>query len=251
MDLRREVSDPRLRALLVALTRPAAPLSHAFNPYAERCPNLDAPDAPRIRLANLARYLSERRNASIALIGEAAGYRGCRFTGIPFAAEAQLLEWQNPGYRTTSSRGRYDERSARCVWRIIGARSDVVCWNAFPWHPHKPGRPLSNRPPSAAELRVGGLVLERFLEWKQPERIIAVGRAAERALRMLDMTTTYVRHPSHGGQRQFESAIHSLIGVVKRPQDVRRATCNVKRDSQPATQRTCLRTCGTTMTQRG
>lgn len=207
------MSDLRLRALLMALTRPAAPLLHAFNPYVERCPSLDAPDAPHIRLANLARYLSERRNAPIALIGEAAGYRGCRFTGIPFAAEAQLLEWRNPGYRTTSSRGCYDERSARCVWRIVGARDDVVCWNAFPWHPHKPGRPLSNRPPSTAELHIGSLVLKRFLEWKQPERVIAVGRTAERALRMLGMTTTYVRHPSHGGRRRFESAIHSLLGA--------------------------------------
>ncbi|MDW8352042.1 MAG: uracil-DNA glycosylase, partial [Anaerolineae bacterium] len=205
------MSRSGLRTLLAALTHPPTPLTGAFNPYADYDPALDAPGAPRIRLLNLARYLRERRQAPIALIGEAAGYRGCRFTGIPFTCEAQLGESGNTRYRTTSLRGNYDERSARCLWRAIGARSDVIFWNAFPWHPHRPGQPLSNRRPSAAELRAGCFVLKLFLSWKQPERVIAVGRAAERALRTLGAPTIYVRHPSHGGRRGFESAIHSLL----------------------------------------
>ncbi|BCX04181.1 MAG: hypothetical protein KatS3mg053_2119 [Candidatus Roseilinea sp.] len=212
MDPGGRVSRTRLRALLVALTRPPR-LAHAVNPYTEYCPTLDVPDAPRIRLANLTCYLHNHRHARIALVGEAAGYRGCRFTGIPFTSEAQLREWRDPRYRTSSLRGDHDERSARCVWRTIGARNDVVFWNAFPWHPHQAGRLLSNRQPSAAELRAGYFVLKLFLDWKQPERIIAVGRAAERALRALGVPAIYVRHPSHGGQRDFESAIHSLLGA--------------------------------------
>ncbi|GIV83849.1 MAG: hypothetical protein KatS3mg052_0856 [Candidatus Roseilinea sp.] len=221
------MSRTRLRALLAALTRPPR-LAHAVNPYTERRPKLDVPDAPRIRLANLACYLHNHRDARIALIGEAAGYRGCRFTGIPFTSEAQLREWRDPRYRTSSLHGDHDERSARCVWRAIGARNDVILWNAFPWHPHQPGRPWTNRQPSAAELRMGCFVLQRFLEWKQPERIIAVGRAAERALRALGAPAIYVRHPSHGGQRHFESAIHSLWGAVsyERMEDARRTSCN-------------------------
>lgn len=214
MDLRGEVSDTRLHALLAELIQPAAPLSHVFNLYAERCLALDAPDAPRIRLANLARYLHEREGARIALIGEAPGYRGCRFTGIPFTSEAQLRALGNTRYRTTSLRGDYDERSARNAWRAIGVCGDVIFWNAFPWHSHQPGRPLSNRQPSATELRAGCFALKLFLEWKRPERIIAVGRVAERALRALNVPATYVRHPSHGGQHDFESAIHSLLGAV-------------------------------------
>lgn len=211
MDPGREMNRTRLQALLAALTHPPAPLSHAFNPYTEWNPALEASDAPRIRLANLARYLREREGARIALIGEAPGYRGCRFTGIPFTCETQLRALGNTRYRTTSPRGDYDERSARDVWRAIGARDDVIFWNAFPWHPHRPDQPLSNRQPSATELRAGCFALKLFLEWKRPERIIAIGRAAERALRMVGAEAVYVRHPSHGGRRDFESAIHSLI----------------------------------------
>ncbi|MFC1464880.1 MAG: uracil-DNA glycosylase [Candidatus Brachytrichaceae bacterium NZ_4S206] len=185
----------RLRTLLAALAHPLAALPHdVFNPYADYCPALERPDAPRIRLANLARYLRERAYARIALIGEAPGYRGCRFTGLPFTCEAQLRALGNTRYRTTSLRGDYDERSARDVWRAIGTRGDVIFWNAFPWHPHQPGRPLSNRQPSAAELRAGCFALKLFLEWKRPERVIAVGRVAERAAH--GGRSGYLRAPS-------------------------------------------------------
>lgn len=70
---------------------------------------------------------------------------------------------------------------------------------------------MSNRKPTAAEIRAGMQVLELFLAWLQPERVIAAGRVAEWALREMNVPATYVRHPSHGGQRAFQSAIHSLF----------------------------------------
>jgi hypothetical protein len=190
-----------------------AALPSVCNPYAERdCdPALDRPGAAAIRRTNLTRYLDEHRHAHIALIGEAAGYAGCRFTGIPFTCEAQLRERDDPRYRISSLRGNFDERSARCVWQTLGQRDDVILWNVFPWHPHQPGQPLSNRLPTAAEIRVGMGVLALFLDWLRPKRVIAVGRVAERALCKMGTRATYARHPSHGGQRAFQSAIHSLL----------------------------------------
>jgi hypothetical protein len=38
----------------------------------------------------LARYLEDRNAAPILLVGEAAGYRGARISGIPFTSERQL-----------------------------------------------------------------------------------------------------------------------------------------------------------------
>jgi uracil-DNA glycosylase len=190
-----------------------AALPSVCNPYAERdCdPALDRPGAAAIRRANLTHYLHDHQYARIALIGEAAGYAGCRFTGIPFTCEAQLREWADPRYRTSSQRGDFDERSARCVWQTLGQRDDAILWNVFPWHPHRPSQPLSNRLPTAAEIRVGMTVLALFLDWLRPERVIAVGRVAERALREMGVPVIYARHPSHGGQHAFRSAIHSLL----------------------------------------
>ena len=56
----------------------------AFNQYLESNPDLEKPDGPAIRRRNLRRYLCEFANASYLLVGEAAGYAGCRFSGIPF-----------------------------------------------------------------------------------------------------------------------------------------------------------------------
>lgn len=216
---------------MAALAGAAFP--NVCNPYADSDPTLDFPNAANIRLANLTHYLRDHANANTALVGEAAGYAGCRFTGIPFTCEAQLCDWNDPRYRASSLRGGYDERSARCVWQTLGDRDDVILWNVFPWHPHQPGRPLSNRKPTAAEIRAGMGVLESFLDWLLPERVIAVGRVAEQALRAMDVSATYVRHPSHGGQRDFQSAIHSLfsqdIQHAKEPLERQR-----RRGPQPA-----------------
>jgi uracil-DNA glycosylase len=201
--------DQKLRELLVALGDAARP--GVFNPYTQSDPRFDMPDAASIRLANLAHYLAAHAGARIALIGEAAGYAGCRFTGIPFTCEAQLREWNDPRFRASSLHGDYDERSARCVRRAVGARDDVIFWNVFPWHPHQPRRPLSNRQPLGAELQAGVVVLRLFLSWKQPDHIIAIGRIAERVLRRLNVAAAYVRHPSHGGQPAFRSALDCML----------------------------------------
>jgi hypothetical protein len=189
----------------------AAVPGDAFNVYAQRDPRLDRPGAPAIRVSNLEHYLHTRASARIALIGEAAGYRGCRFSGIPFLSEAQMLALGDPAYRPSSRRGDYDEVSAQRVQAIIGGRDDVICWNTVPWHPHKPGQPLSNRRPTIAEQDLGTEMLRDFLAWKQPALVIAIGRIAEDALRALGVPAHYVRHPARSGRRAFQAALTMLL----------------------------------------
>src|ERR1044072_6027940 len=43
-----------------------------------------------MRRTRLAKYWEPRRTAGIILVGEAAGYRGARLSGIPFTSERQL-----------------------------------------------------------------------------------------------------------------------------------------------------------------
>src|SRR5438093_11719624 len=44
----------------------------------------------RLRRERLGAYLAARWEAPVLLVGEAAGYRGARVSGIPFTSERQL-----------------------------------------------------------------------------------------------------------------------------------------------------------------
>jgi hypothetical protein len=185
-----------------------------FNQYADLDPELDQPDAAARRRQNLSRYLESFDGARYVLIGEAAGYAACRFSGVPFTDERQLigpapLAWAGAGQgfqRTSrSSRALLAEASATVVWAMLGSRRDVVLWNVVPWHPIGSRGALSNAPPPPTAQRAGRELLQFMLrEVWSAARPIAVGRVAERALQALGYPDpTYVRHPAHGGQTAF------------------------------------------------
>jgi hypothetical protein len=211
-----------------AIIRPEDPIDHllrllaaysahnAFNQYGQVHPHLDCPDAPQIRRENLGCYLELFAGARILLVGEAAGYAGCRFSGIPFTSEAQIagpapLPWAlGLGLRSSSAReSPWDELSARIVWAALGGRRDCLLWNAFPWHPPGASGPLSNRAPGPL-VRQGIEVLRRLLSSFPHARPVAVGRVAHSALAALGMSAPYIRHPSHGGRRAFEAGLAEL-----------------------------------------
>jgi uracil-DNA glycosylase len=143
-----------------------------------------------LRRERLARYLEARSGASLLLVGEAAGYRGARVSGIPFTSERQLTG-RAPG-----------EASATIVHRVLGElglAEEVLLWNVVPTHPHRPGRPHTNRPPTRSEVVAGAPFLD---ELAQGRAVLAVGRVAHRLL-----GGPYVRHPSHGGAAGFSAAL--------------------------------------------
>lgn len=189
----------------------------AFNPYRDRDLALDRPDAPNIRRRNLRAYLDFFARADYVLVGEAPGYRGCRFSGIPFTSEAQVvgpepLPWAatGEGVWAQSSLGEpWQERSAQIVWQALAGRKDCVLWNAFPWHPFGDTL-LSNRRPSVGELRQGCDVLAVFLRLFARSQVYAVGRAGQRALEELGVEARYIRHPSRGGKSAFIRGIQVL-----------------------------------------
>jgi uracil-DNA glycosylase len=139
------------------------------------------------RRRRLAAYLESRADAPLLLVGEAAGYRGARVSGIPFTSEQQLTG-DGPA-----------EATATIVHRVLaelGLEESVLLWNVVPTHP---GTARSNRPPSRAEVAAG---LPFTLELADGRRVLAVGRCAEAALGV-----PYVRHPSHGGAAEFRAGL--------------------------------------------
>jgi uracil-DNA glycosylase len=139
----------------------------------------------------LTRYLAEHSDAPILLVGEAAGYRGARVSGLPFTSERQLTG-TGPA-----------EASATIVQRTLrelGVEREVLLWNAVPTHP---GTERSNRPPTRAEVVAAHPFLEALA---RDRRVLAVGRVAEAAT-----GAPYVRHPSHGGASEFRAALERLL----------------------------------------
>jgi uracil-DNA glycosylase len=139
-------------------------------------------------------YLESRARAEIVLVGEAAGYRGARVSGIPFTSERQLTG-AGPA-----------EASATIVHRVLGdlgLEEDVLLWNVVPTHPHQPGRPYTNRRPTRGEVESSS----RFLDLVACGRhVIAVGRLAESVT-----AAPYVRHPAHGGAAAFRDGLCRLL----------------------------------------
>jgi Uracil DNA glycosylase superfamily len=156
-----------------------------FNQYAQ------GSRAPLLR-ARLVRYLEERADASLLLVGEAPGYRGARVSGIPFTSERQLCG-SGPA-----------EATATIVHRVLGELGldeRTLLWNAVPTHP---GTEASNRAPSATEVDAG----RRFASLLGVGRhVIPVGRIAESALGIPG-----IRHPARGGAREFRAALVECVG---------------------------------------
>jgi len=53
-------------------------------------------------------------------------------------------------------------------------------------------------------------VLGCFLALFPAARPYAVGRVAQRALEAIGVEATYIRHPSHGGKRDFLAGVAAL-----------------------------------------
>jgi len=135
----------------------------------------------------------QREHAELLLVGEAAGYRGARISGLPFTSERQLTG-SGPA-----------EATATIVHRVLselGIENDVLLWNVVPTHP---GTATSNRPPTRAEVRAARPFLD---ELARGRRVVAVGRLAADVL-----DAPYVRHPSHGGARAFADGLRRTLGL--------------------------------------
>lgn len=191
-----------------------------FNPWRDVCPldDLRNPDAgPEGRLRRLALHIA--RDVRFILVGEAPGYQGCRYSGVAFASERQLMDGVIPGIprlpgRLTTRDRSFAEPSATIVWKALyrlGIAEQVVNWNALQMHPHRPGTPLSNRTPTDTELALGKPALQILRERFPRAGFVAVGRKAAVLLGEAGIAANAtVRHPANGGANEFNSGLASL-----------------------------------------
>ena len=164
----------------------AASIGETYNQYT----------ASRLLRDRLRAYLESRADAEVVLVGEAAGYRGARISGIAFTSERQLTG-SGPA-----------EATATIVHRVLaqlGVEDEVLLWNVVPTHP---GSETSNRRPTRDEVEAGSPFLDEVARGRVA---IAVGRLAASVLE-----APYVRHPSHGGAAEFEAGLRRSFATIGR-----------------------------------
>jgi uracil-DNA glycosylase len=214
-----------------------SPSGAVFNPWWQVDKQNDVGrNASAIRRRHLRAYLRKRLGkVKLVVIGEALGYRGGHFSGIPMTSERILLgEKKDDGVdseyvfsnikpRRTSKREQcpdgFSEPTATIVWSWLlklGLKPEqFVLWNAFPWHSFDPRRGmLSNRMPTKKEQAAGLSVLNAFLDLFPGDEIVALGNVAAVRLEELNVEPHRARHPASGGAKLFRQQIAKIVNEV-------------------------------------
>lgn len=162
-------------------------------------------------------YLLKNKH-NVLLIGEAPGYKGCRLTGIPFTSGDKIQNSKHKIFKGIGSKIKLykvdSENTAAILWEFLGDSKPVpILWNAFPFHPHISGVPESNRSPNAIEIEEGKLYLQIVYDLFKPTKLCSLGRVGETVLKELfpNKQITYIRHPSHGGKREFVKGMKAVL----------------------------------------
>lgn len=156
---------------------------------------------------------------STIFIGEAPGVKGARITGIPFTSP-DILNKNGDPWGAFGSKADFQlsngfdhtqrEATATIFWKhvnhLFAKLPRPMTWNAYPFWPHDQDA-RSNRHPNAAELQLGSVWLIDLIELYPDAHVIAVGNIAHDALLSIAVEHSHVRHPSHGGAKDFAEGL--------------------------------------------
>ncbi len=198
----------------------AMDMPNIFNPYTDVCADHDLPNADYLRRRNLSNALNAalELNVRTLWIARDLGYRGGRRTGLALTDEAHLSDHARLlggiEFERATRGPAIAERTATVIWRMLTRIGEpVFLWNVFPFHPHDPNEPMTNRCHTRSEHHATEWVLNSLIEILCPEHVYTIGGDARRGLEKMGIETVSFRHPSYGGQTQFISEVENAYGL--------------------------------------
>lgn len=166
------------------------------------------------RRRQLSSHLAQTEDGDLLIVGEAAGWRGARQSGVAFTSPRRL------GLPGTA------EASATAVHGLLtstGITPRTLLWNAFPIHPHLLNKPCTNRTPTKDELLLGDDALRLAV---RNRKVLCVGQHARKSIQRVlgievpdpadavkSSLAIVVRHPSHGHAETFKSESLSALKI--------------------------------------
>jgi len=190
-----------------------------FNPYRDRCDMHDLSDGPVVRRKNLRNYLQsiEDMESDTIWMGRDLGYRGGRRTGLALTDEGRLNQFAKlyPGsVPEKATKGPVvAERTATEIWGMLSRlEMPPLLWNVFPFHPHEPNSPMTNRRFTSSELSTVSGLNHELVSWLKIKRIICIGQDAAAYAKSLGLEVECVRHPSYGGIKDFRAGMQRIYG---------------------------------------
>jgi len=186
------------------------------------CPVHDRLDAPSARRANLLGFLqaTKRLGTDTIWMGRDLGYRGGRRTGLALTDERHLpviaaVYGARAGQATIGPP--MAERTAAEIWGVLAQLSaPPFLWNVFPFHPHEPNEPFSNRKFTSRELAAVHDLNQALIQELGIRRIVAIGQDAAHYSAGFGVEVVAVRHPSYGGVNEFRANIDTLYPTSRR-----------------------------------
>ncbi len=171
-----------------------------------------------IRRNNLRLYFRQMQNLKpkSILVGEAPGFRGCRFTGIPFTSEYVLsnnIFFNNSDYKKENLKPR-KEGTAKIMWEALDRLNQKpLLWNSFPFHPYKEGNFNSNRVPTKTEIELTLHLLKNIFDlFPTLDMVGAVGQNAQDVLKnRIKIQHICITHPSFGRKSQFIGDLNTFF----------------------------------------
>lgn len=199
-----------------------------FNQYNQVNLKLDQTDADIIRQRNLVEYITGLvEPIKVVFVGVAPGFRGCRFSGVPFLSEKILLgkkfrHFIGIGDYCQSSKGaKYGENSATKVWTSLSAvftkdeLKHFFFWNIVPYHPA--GEVDINRDPLGNEIEKYCGITYEIINILKPAVIACFGELPTKKLNgefKHNYPIIAIPHPSRASYDKLQGGYREIKGFL-------------------------------------